>query len=763
MQVFNDTAFAFGAFPGRIDYPGHSLTLIVKGTFDLVPGGVAVPGAEQLPLSPDQPYPDDPGEIGSVRYDSDFVAFKPAADLLLVGSCHTPGGRPATRCRVGFSVGDRSHSLEVIGDRFWDGGGLLRPPSATEPRPFREMPLRYEFSFGGAADPRNPVGRGAAVPGQEGGARLPLPNIEDPKNAVTSPKSRPAPAGCGPLRRTWAQRVEGMGTYDDAYVQRRFPWVPENFDWSSCNTAPPALRVKGYLRGDEEIRLENVHPERSSWMGRLPGLRVRCFLFETGGAFREVAMHLDTLWIDAHAAKLVLVWRGHANVSSNEYEEVGGLVIGSEPVGGPTRDEEAFRALLPQPAPPVVETAAAIPGQPAELHEDLARDLTTESSAEGDVPGGLTLPQDPEARLLQIRIMRVMGLRDAAIIEAGFAKLELPALTPAEIAAMNELRARLNIPEEPVEPEAPAADPAEERWTKERVVRAASEGRSLRGMDLSGLDLSGLSLSNADLERAILREAVLDRADLTGASLVGADLRGGNLRGACLKGAKLLGALVAGARLDGADLEGADFSNADLSQATLNGARGPRASFEAARLDGASLQEGSFEGAAFVGASLVDADLRAANLKRADLEGAVGRGANLTGATLEGLRSCQGADFSGACFREVRAPESSWAKANLESADFSHAELQRADFSRARLRGATLDAADAREGVFYRADLEQATVVEANLFHAIFEQAVLVGTDLSRANLYGAYFVDARIESARTEGAILDRAMGLRR
>ena len=41
MQVHNQTDFTFGAFPGRLDFPAHSLTIVVKGAFDLVPGGVA--------------------------------------------------------------------------------------------------------------------------------------------------------------------------------------------------------------------------------------------------------------------------------------------------------------------------------------------------------------------------------------------------------------------------------------------------------------------------------------------------------------------------------------------------------------------------------------------------------------------------------------------------------------------------------------------------------------------------------------------------
>ena len=44
MDIINNTRFLVAPLAGRIGFPKHSLTLIVKGTFDLVPGQRAVAG-----------------------------------------------------------------------------------------------------------------------------------------------------------------------------------------------------------------------------------------------------------------------------------------------------------------------------------------------------------------------------------------------------------------------------------------------------------------------------------------------------------------------------------------------------------------------------------------------------------------------------------------------------------------------------------------------------------------------------------------------
>ena len=77
MEIINDTPFSFGLLPGRIYFPQHSLTLMVKGSFDLkhqVPPTIA---EEQAFPEGDVYYEGDDEGKGSVFYESDFAYAKP--------------------------------------------------------------------------------------------------------------------------------------------------------------------------------------------------------------------------------------------------------------------------------------------------------------------------------------------------------------------------------------------------------------------------------------------------------------------------------------------------------------------------------------------------------------------------------------------------------------------------------------------------------------------------------------------------------------
>ena len=112
------------------------------------------------------------------------------------------------------------------------------------------------------------------------------------------------------------------------------------------------MQVEGYLRGDEKLYLENLHPEHSKYNSQLPGLRVRCFVTKQirpdseETSFNEVSMKLDTLWVDMEAEKLVLVWRGWTDVLSEEYEEIQHIFIMSEELKDKPQNKEQCHALF---------------------------------------------------------------------------------------------------------------------------------------------------------------------------------------------------------------------------------------------------------------------------------------------------------------------------------------------------------------------------------------------------------------------------------
>ena len=109
----------------------------------------------------------------------------------------------------------------------------------------------------------------------------------------------------------WAPRAGMVGTaYGAAWRKLRSPFYAEDFDWSHFNAAPRDQQLERYLRGDEEVVFENLHPEAPRFAKRLPGVRVRAFVDDVHGRVREVALHLDTLFADLPAGRLFLTWRG---------------------------------------------------------------------------------------------------------------------------------------------------------------------------------------------------------------------------------------------------------------------------------------------------------------------------------------------------------------------------------------------------------------------------------------------------------------------
>ncbi len=734
MDIINTTSLTFGPLAGRVNFPGHSLTLIVKGTFDLRHQGGAELAEEQLFPTGDEFHPDD-SSLQSLRYASDFVFFKPRADLLLTGCCHVPGGRPAKACQVGFRVGARELRLAVFGNRYWHG--ITR--TISEPEPFTKMALRYENSFGGPGYPQNPVGKGYRPAHRERGDRqIPLPNIEDLDHLVTSPSSRPEPAGWGPVNRTWEQRSGLLGSYGRNWLKQRWPWFPADLDWGYFNAAPRNLQVEGYLNGDESLTFENLHPEIPAYHCRLPGIRIRCFLErrETaapeGLPFGEVKMQLDTLWADMEHEKLVLVWRGVTEIDSDEYEdEIKHCLIVSETLGNPHRPLEYYR-------------------------QQLNSILATEDAPFAEESPDDTPPQKQtsiEEKLLQAGMEIEQGLEQIRqeLLAAGIdPDVEPPEPSPED----REAEARL-IREYGLE-----QLQEEKSWNREKIIAAIAAGHSFANRDFSGCDLSGLDLSGGDFKNALFSEADLRGARFDGACLEQADFSRANLEGASLRRAEagaadFTGAFLSRADLSEAILDEAIFAEARMHEVILDRGQCREGYFVAADLSGASLKNAHLEGADFSRSVLDRADFSCSHLKEATLEGAHGDGLVLRECELQGLRASEGCDFIRGDFSGIRAADSSWEKARLTETSFACADLERADFTAATLQHADLRAADLRQARFIKANLAFADCEVANFFEATFEKADLSGTNFSAANLYGAEFLETRLQETKFRAANL--------
>ena len=68
---------------------------------------------------------------------------------------------------------------------------------------------------------------------------------------LNSPRQKVAPAGYGPIDSQWAPRTVSNELYDQEYVDRTFPALPDNLDFARFNMAPIDQRIE--LSGAREV------------------------------------------------------------------------------------------------------------------------------------------------------------------------------------------------------------------------------------------------------------------------------------------------------------------------------------------------------------------------------------------------------------------------------------------------------------------------------------------------------------------------------
>jgi len=775
----NETFLTLGWFGLKLSPQKTAVSFFVKATFRLHQDKPALPVEEKPDLvSGDIYYDDDDGR--SLYYPSDFVPFKPRADVVVVGKCHAPKGTRVPAREVTIEVGSKTKTINVFGNRYWKKFHL--GISASEPEPFTEIDLCYENSFGGHGYKKNPVGKGIGKIETEDGQKLRLlPNILRPDQQLISKSSRPEPVGFWALHHNWAQRMSLVGTYSKGYAKKRWPCFPEDFDWGFFNSAPKDQQVEGYMRGDETLLFKNLHPEHPEYRSALPGLRSLCFLEEIGsndqsGNLRKVPLNLDTAWIDMENEKLVLVWRGLTEVQSPKLKEFKAVFVLTEPLSEPDHNLQHYRTLMQETIAeedaefaieerPSADVDAIMKKAMAELDAEVAQaekefaDLEASSAAEGakhlqlvrgkmgdDAPlldKVLNQPPANEVPLSDI-MPQIEALRaerpdlaaqwEKSLKEAKGAELEM--------AAMNAEEAEFDAAMEP--------KPA---LTRAAVISKVKSGEGLENTDLSGLDLSKLDLSDVNFAGSRLKKVDFSDSNLSGASFQGADLSQSNLSGANMDGGVLDDVRFSGANCTGTifkavSVEGTDFSGLVLKDANFSNAYGEYADFSGADLTGAVFVGAKLPSSDFDGCQLAGTDFSQAEIKDADFANVQAPGINLERADITGLRSGEASDFRKANVRFSKAAGSMWESCILDGADFSHSLLTGAQFVDASMVATNLDRVVADGVNFEDAKLQHAWLSNANFLRASFERTDLSNARLYGSNMYEAGFLDVVIDGA---------------
>ncbi len=328
MELLNATRIQAGYTMGMQPDGRELLVVVAKGTFTIpVRRGEPQLAEQQKPLIEADTFTGEPG-FSAPAYEVDYSPVKRHCDVLLVGSAYAPGGRPCTRVQVSLRVGPVFKSFAVLGDRFWESGNIAIRPGY--PARFEVMPITYDRAFGGtdnfhanekkhSAYMPNPVGRGYHRQlGRELVDGTPMPNTEELKRPVTMPNGICQPMAFGPLGRGWEPRLKFAGTYDQAWLDDTFPFLPSDFD-DAYYQAAPADQQMPFPEGGETVFLENLTPEGQTTF-QLPQMDIPVVFFYKKGGREERKAVLDTIVLEPDEGVFTLTWRTTIPLKRNIFE-----------------------------------------------------------------------------------------------------------------------------------------------------------------------------------------------------------------------------------------------------------------------------------------------------------------------------------------------------------------------------------------------------------------------------------------------------------
>jgi uncharacterized protein YjbI with pentapeptide repeats len=745
----------------------------------------------------------------------DMCMPKPKGEVLVVGKCFSPEGKPVPAYKVGLQIGPIDKTLYVFGDRFWKRKGRILK-TISDPRPFTEMDVSYENAFGGPDYKKNPLGKGHATIKTDTGRTIrPLPNIEDPQNLIDSPKKKPNPAGVAPIDLTWPQRFDKAGTYDEKWQRERFPGPAEDMDWTFYNAAPEDQQIEGFFSGDEPFEIKGMHPEQPLIQAKLPGFKPLCFInrkTDQDEQLQEIETRLDTVWLFPHAERGIAVHRGVTEIETDDAEDILHMLIAYERINDTPRPFEHYReAFLKRINKEtghlyLLDEKDLIPPGETSGFASLMEEM--EENEEGPLSRNMTRRAEREKEKAKESI-RQMGLDpDQFILEKP---PEQPKFSMDNLAEIDEFAKKTEVDAMARQAEMEGnlrKTMASQGMDYDQVVEQAkkmsggipkfSAEKNIEQLQQAGFNNPEMETKLYEIEEAIkgayrqfahqfppaplptaeetvrMREAVAS-GYTEGESFCGRDLTGADLSGLDLKHIDLKDALMEGANLSGADLSGADLSGCVLARADLSGARFTGATMTgvclgAANLSGADLTEAELSMAAFGKANLTDADLSGATMDGADFMEATLAGANLSRTILKKTLFYEN-DLSGAVFVEADLSQTQFVNATIEEADFSGANLTSAIFVGVRGDKTVFAGADltkvcaASEASFAGADLHGAVLNQvglrgsdlsgANFEGAFLELADLSECNLKQANFRGAFARQARFEKSDLEGATM--------
>jgi len=275
-------------------------------------------------FSEDVQYDED--DNASVRFENDYVTYKPHADLIVNAYAHSHEEKASWECGIkavrytSRADGETPHTqtlveqwLKVYGERYWKEG--LLGWSVGKAKPSKKVALRYENAFGGAVlDPntpeqeaqayleyyrQNPLGKGIIHKELSKQGDIALPQIEAVDTPIEEAKKAYTPQGLGFIERSWEPRLSQSGTFDEHWLENKHPVMPDDYKESFNNAAHPNLQLKehGYFQVGDTFILHKLLKGKETQAFQIPG-----FYFKGAVHLKEqeapFMLDIDTIIVD---------------------------------------------------------------------------------------------------------------------------------------------------------------------------------------------------------------------------------------------------------------------------------------------------------------------------------------------------------------------------------------------------------------------------------------------------------------------------------
>ena len=329
--------------PGQTPEGKPILSVLLKRSYHIKSGELCYRAEKDKKLISGDIHYDDPMN-SSVQFESDFIPWKLATDIVFNATAYAPRGVATQQFIASLMVGEVRKDLLITGKRevYFQKKST---PLFSDPESILKLPLRYEHAYGGVdvysdidipcAYARNPLGKGFVIANtKQSIEKLPLPLIERPNDILTPERlltkhfmhweRQPIPEGISWFPKTWQPRANYAGimpadreteqklrtAYAKAipkeqqklYQQTGLP----DMDFRFFNGASTDLALP-YLRGNETIKMRHLTPDGKLFF-KLPNDKPQINI-DIGQGFEKPDSILQTVMIRMDVAEIDLVWR----------------------------------------------------------------------------------------------------------------------------------------------------------------------------------------------------------------------------------------------------------------------------------------------------------------------------------------------------------------------------------------------------------------------------------------------------------------------